>query len=39
MRVMMQCRFPVEAGNSAVRSGKVEQVFHMAVDVREWGCE
>ena len=36
---MMEFRFPVEAGNSAVRSGKVEQVFQMAVDVREGGCE
>ena len=27
MRVMIKFRFPVDAGNSAIRSGKVEKVF------------
>jgi hypothetical protein len=27
MRVMIKFMFPVEAGNSAIRSGKVEKVF------------
>ena len=36
---MMEFRFPVEAGKSAMRSGKVEQVFQMAMDVREGGYE
>ena len=27
MRIMVKFRFPVDAGNSGVRSGKVEKVF------------
>lgn len=32
MRVMIKFRFPVEAGNSAVRSGKVEKVVQQIVE-------
>ena len=35
MRIMIKFRFPVEAGNSAIRSGKVEQVFqHIIEDLK-----
>jgi len=35
MRVMIKFRFPVETGNNAVRSGKVEQVFqHILEDLQ-----
>ena len=35
MRIMIKFRFPVEAGNSAIRSGKVEQVFqHIMEDLK-----
>jgi len=32
MRVMIKFRFPVEAGNSAIRSGKVEQVIQQIME-------
>jgi hypothetical protein len=32
MRIMIKFRFPVDAGNSAVRSGKVEKVFQQIVE-------
>ena len=35
MRIMIKFRFPAEAGNSAIRSGKVEQVFqHIMEDLK-----
>jgi hypothetical protein len=32
MRIMVKFAFPVEAGNSAVRSGKIEKVFQQLLD-------
>ena len=32
MRVMIKFRFPVDAGNSAVRSGKVEKLFQQILE-------
>jgi hypothetical protein len=32
MRIMVKFAFPVESGNSAIRSGKVEKVFHQIME-------
>jgi hypothetical protein len=32
MRIMVKFAFPVESGNSAIRNGKVEKVFHQIME-------
>ena len=32
MRIMVKFSFPVEAGNAAIRSGKVEKVFQQLLE-------